>query len=382
MDAELVLEAVGEIGEDLVREAERAKPKRNRLLLAAAACAAVLLLAVGGLNRNTAGVEDALPQLEVNWSEGSFGFEGILCYDIGETGDANPWNRSESIESLPVYRNLAYFDAAGAPVYLSGEEMLELAEEAAAALGETVLTSRTRDFDGQIYGLSAQTTGPVVEVEGNGSIRILFSESVALPEGYSLSYQGEKESLEAALALLEEKYADLTEIPDPVAAISIDYTFSGEPNPLFRIYALGETERESILNYNFSDVTFYEDGEGGLRSISIKNGLCAAEWIGEYPLISPEEAIKLLLKGEYLTTVPEEYLQGGIVSAEQIAKTELVYRTGSNEEIFMPYYRFYVEVDIGADNTPEGLKNYGTYYVPAVRGEYLTDFPVWDESFN
>ena len=28
------------------------------------------------------------------------------------------------------------------------------------------------------------------------------------------------------------------------------------------------------------------------------------------------------------------------------------------------------------------LKNYGTYYVPAVQSEYLNVLPVWDGRFN
>ena len=36
----------------------------------------------------------------------------------------------------------------------------------------------------------------------------------------------------------------------------------------------------------------------------------------------------------------------------------------------MPYYRFYVELpDMKMDN---GLKNFGAFYVPAVKAEYIT----------
>ena len=63
-----------------------------------------------------------------------------------------------------------------------------------------------------------------------------------------------------------------------------------------------------------------------------------------------------------------------------IKKVELVYRTSEMEEIYMPYYRFYVELP--EENLEHGLKTYGAYYVPAVEGSYLTNMPVYDGSFN
>ena len=46
----------------------------------------------------------------------------------------------------------------------------------------------------------------------------------------------------------------------------------------------------------------------------------------------------------------------------------------------MPYYRFYVELpDMEREN---GLKTYGAYYVPAVKGEYISNMPVWEGTFN
>ena len=47
----------------------------------------------------------------------------------------------------------------------------------------------------------------------------------------------------------------------------------------------------------------------------------------------------------------------------------------------MPYYRFYVEVELNVVKTND-LKTYGAYYVPAVSGEYLTDMPTWNGQFD
>jgi len=112
--------------------------------------------------------------------------------------------------------------------------------------------------------------------------------------------------------------------------------------------------------------------------------LDAAEKIGDYPIITAQEAQNLLLKGSYLTTVPSEYLTGGKITEEAIVKTELIYRTNQHEQTFMPYYRFYVELgELHPDHWPEGLINYGAYYVPAVEGEYLSGLPAPGElNFN
>ncbi len=97
--------------------------------------------------------------------------------------------------------------------------------------------------------------------------------------------------------------------------------------------------------------------------------------MGDYPIISAEEAKKLLLNKNYITTVPNEF-----PGESYIAKTELVYRTGAHEKYFMPYYRFYVELP--AAEREGGMKTYGAYYVPAVLGSYISNMPVWDGSFN
>lgn len=97
--------------------------------------------------------------------------------------------------------------------------------------------------------------------------------------------------------------------------------------------------------------------------------------VGEYPIITAEEAKEFLRKGNYITTAPYE-----MPGEEFIGKVELVYRAGERERYYMPYYRFYVELPEAAMD--DGLKAYGAYYVPAVESAYLSDMPVWDGSFN
>jgi len=73
--------------------------------------------------------------------------------------------------------------------------------------------------------------------------------------------------------------------------------------------------------------------------------------------------------------VPMEY---GAPTAGNIAHVELVYHTGKYEDVFMPYYRFYVALPVVYPGEAErlsayGLTSYGIYDVLAVRPEYIAN---------
>jgi hypothetical protein len=114
--------------------------------------------------------------------------------------------------------------------------------------------------------------------------------------------------------------------------------------------------------------------------IRLNNGLCTAEKLGDYPLISVSEAKEKLLSGQYQTNVPVQ------MPGEQfLAKVELVYRTGPKEESLLPYYRFYMELQ-DADGwqmtQDNGLKTYGAYYVPAIQDAYISNLSTYNGHFN
>ena len=137
---------------------------------------------------------------------------------------------------------------------------------------------------------------------------------------------------------------------------------------------LRENETEQLINYNFNRVTFGCNDEGRLFIARIYQPDLSVK-IGDYPIIDSRQAKELLLKGNYITTVPYE-----ISEKESIKKVELVYRTGEGEQYFMPYYRFYMELP--DEEQENGLKTYGAYYVPAVEGSYISNMPVWDGGFQ
>ena len=62
-----------------------------------------------------------------------------------------------------------------------------------------------------------------------------------------------------------------------------------------------------------------------------------------------------------------------ITDVEGVDKVELVYRNSRTEEVFLPYYRFYVALP--EEQVGDGLITYGAYYVPAVQEDYLSNMP-------
>ena len=85
-------------------------------------------------------------------------------------------------------------------------------------------------------------------------------------------------------------------------------------------------------------IVFYCDDDGKLFLVRIHSPNLTQK-VADYPVISPAEAMRLLSKGKYITSVPYRFS-----GTEFVAKAELIYRTGDLEAYFMPYYRFYVEI--------------------------------------
>ena len=92
-------------------------------------------------------------------------------------------------------------------------------------------------------------------------------------------------------------------------------------------------------------------------------------------------ADRLFNRGEY-AAAKAEYAE--LSKDKSLSKAELVYRGGRTEETLLPYYRFYVLLpeELQPDAAAEDLAVYGAYYVPAIAGEYITNMPLYDGSFN
>ena len=411
MNAEDISNALNEINEEYIESANerrKTKVKKSGLIKwvsAAAAIAVVVLIGtkvfvpntpegndepVGEVGGTEAEYGAYLPILEyIESNTTAYGFEGYMAYDISELSSGNPWNEEMVFEALPVYRNNS-FNEIGIAYPGIGEEAMNkklenIAEKTDLEMRGIIEATYVGDFssgtgipDDFVTSIEADFGNCTIEIQSNGGVVAMYNgfEGEALPEEYSFTYNNttEGEAFET-IAYLYENYGDIIGLPEATFVTSKEYTFSGEEIRDYRIYDFSGDKISDMLNFAFNEVQLAPNDEGKLMLIRINDKLSCAEKIGDYPIISPDEAKDMLLEGGYITTVPYE-----MPGKKYIAKCELIYRSGISENIWMPYYRFLVELPEMAQEN--GLKNFGAYYVPAVKLEYIEGLPLWNGSFN
>ena len=157
-----------------------------------------------------------------------------------------------------------------------------------------------------------------------------------------------------------------------------DYNIYGERDRTYLAYEGSGDLGEQIVQYALCRTEFILDEEqalpgstGGLWMLRRYDRLAAADLVGEYPLLLPEEARALLAAGYYTTGVPVDWPGEDCIEA-----VELTYRESGG--LLMPFYRFWVRCDEAPRSEAEqalGLNTYGAFYVPAVRTEYWSALP-------
>lgn len=410
-------EQSGEPSEDKIPEASPII-KRNRpwikwiVLAACLVSVAIIFIKVF----STKPIEPApepedLPMLTVPEDSGEgMGFEGYMVYDIAEIVNDNPWTETMGISTLPVYKNLLSYDEnyhiLGADFDKMKELLLNVADRLAMGVDPLDIADDTPDNNTKAaitekFAQTGQTVpenyfsptfvmieekGIKIEVDQHLTAKITFEPTITLPDEYNFTHYASHDQVTAVAEYLKAAYENLIEMGNPQINIyGGDYaTFSEEDSEIYggqqaqsysiEFYdAIGDHANQ-IVNYNFHRVAFYCNDDGKLFLARVFQP-DLSEKIGDYPIITVNEAKALLENGNYITSVPEE-----LPGLEYEAKVELVYRTGGMEQYFMPYYRFYIELpDMEKE---DGLKTYGAYYVPAVEGAYISNMPLWDGSFN
>lgn len=331
------------------------------------------------------------------WRGGGMGFEGVMYHNIGELEDslqANPWNENCDIATLPVYRNGTHLDGAGTPWGLCEEEMLALLERAAEDLGVGILEINKKwstmvGAEDLLTGLSASVDreGWKLEVSANGEVEFRVDE-MPLPVSW--------ERTERLESYLLEEFSDLLHFQLPVSAVRLQRSSDHEMGYYYYAYDGAGSMEEQILNAAFRYSRLYATvtASSGLNgTIRLYDWLIKAEKLGDYPIITAEEAKERLLQGKYVTSVPYE-----IPGEDYVSAVELVYRDGPLEDYYLPYYCFWVDlspvepIKEEPESYPNGageewrcqepLVTYGAYYVPALPEEYLTNLTVYDGRFN
>jgi len=251
-----------------------------------------------------------------------------------------------------VYKNDAY-DSSGAGIPKGYEEgtMQKHLEETADLLGLEILSTESSRDGLFVTELRAETDQGDLVIHANGVITYFPTD------------------VEWEISELVERYREFLDFQNPEVVKLRDYTIYGEQNQDCKIYDAQGDEIEEILNYNFNYAQFAPTQDGKLFLIRKQDKRSLADKLGDYPIISVKEATKLLVNEKYQTSVPYEF-----PGKKYIGKVELIYRTGRSEEYLLPYYRFYVELTNEA--LSNGLKTYGAYYVPAIKGSYIKNMPT------
>lgn len=369
-----------------VEEADRPVKKRTtwRRWGAMAACLAVLL-GVGFLffPRSSPDVPDPvpteLPTLPVSMgpSLGGYGFEGYYVRDISDLKNTSPSQIGSLPDTLPVFRNAT----GGYPLQAATEEykakMLTLCRSVAGRLGwDAEKTAEV--WEERSDGLAPTTVtatgadGVKIEVDQFMTVTISYPDrNRPFSENVLPTYDDAHKLAEKLLA----EYRDLMNFANPQICITGGYyNIDGEQSYDIAFVETGGTQTEELLEFFFHGAEFFcnEGGEPWLIHLRCTD---MSDKVGDYPIITAQQAQAQLVAGHYITSCGWE-----MPGEAYIRKVELVYRTGEYDEYFMPYYRFYVEL---LEEAPvEGCMHLAAYYVPAVAEEYLAPLSTWDGRFN
>ena len=369
-----------------VEEADRPVKKRTtwRRWGAMAACLAVLL-GVGFLffPRSSPDVPDPvpteLPTLPVSMgpSLGGYGFEGYYVRDISDLKNTSPSQIGSLPDTLPVFRNAT----GGYPLQAATEEykakMLTLCRSVAGRLGWDA-ENMTVVWDERNGGLVPTTVtatgadGVKIEVDQFMTVTISYPDrNRPFSENVLPTYDDAHKLAEKLLA----EYRDLMNFANPQICITGGYyNIDGEQSYDIAFVETGGPQTEELLEFFFHGAEFFCNEDGEPRIIRLR---CTdlSDKVGDYPIITAQQAQAQLVAGHYITSCGWE-----MPGEAYIRKVELVYRTGEYDEYFMPYYRFYVEL---LEEVPvEGCMHLAAYYVPAVAEEYLAPLSTWDGRFN
>ena len=356
------LEKLTPIDDVLIERAQMASPVRAYFKwIAVAACAAVVF-SVGFFGwRHT-----RLPLLTIE--TGRFeaaGFEGYMACDIDEIITANPWTAADRITHLPVMRNTLRSPNGQQTEMVS--RMKDLLMDTAVCLGMDTAVLTISDSSSAQEGPRFFVENDLYKVEVDATLSaIVEHKAFTLPADCFLH---DSRGIYRIAEYLLKEYGAYIHMADPqvdlseAESLSIISFFEGSSDPVQR-----------LLNYHFTYVKFFFFEDGKVVSRQYQADL--SDILGQYPIVTAEQALDLLSSGYFITSVTQDTFPG----TAYVRRTELVYRNDISETLYIPYYKFYVELPGWNDRLESGLHMYGVYYVPAVEKKYIRNMPVWDGS--
>ena len=397
MKSDKFLSAIGNIDDDFIEEAAQFKTQaqkpRRKLWLRYGSLAACLLVAVftcvhfwpaaeptPRMGPDRQGTALNLPKLTIDTNHSATEIIKKAA-DVSLRDDGSPWSEDLKVKEMPVYRNTMYGAAERESVPAAEEKLKDQVEIVAASLEAQIQdisygkeTAESDDANGTagatFYKATAATDQGEISVTSDYYTVVEFSPSIELPEEYRvLPSEMDKEKAEAVADYLLKKFGGLMSFQNPKQSTSAVYDEMGSLKWIIKGYDDSGDAKDEIINYSMKQMIFQADDLGNLKSIILKDNLAGSKKIDSYPIITSSDAEKLLKKGNYIT-----FGENPLPDIEQIENVNLVYLAGGSYETFLPYYSFDIRSqDIHSETS--GLAQYATYYVPAVKGEYISNMP-------
>lgn len=372
---------------------------------------------------------NGLPVLKQSSLPSGFGYEGLSVFYPWELDTNNPWNDNVSLATLPVFENYVVKTSQGlygmAPIFLSEEDMTERLYAAAEEYGKEIKCTvyhREAKYGGrddsefgtvEAFGicedviLSVGSKGEVSCYFDYSRVRYHMSDTERAEHGaYDIkpielgqltpkSDTVTKEELDLIIDLINSAFPN--SISTDVSEGYREISYAGKTGekrmfPYVYFFDRADDVTENILNYNFRSYRIsFSDDMSKIEGFSLPSDMSLyTDKLGDYPIITADEARAYLLAGDYLTTVPEFEMVSDVISSDQVQKCELVYLRSHLNTCFLPYYKFHVRIrDLETpvlNGDGEMLKHYGVFYVPAVREEYILDYSpsigIWQPTKN
>ncbi|WMJ22405.1 hypothetical protein RBG61_10450 [Paludicola sp. MB14-C6] len=298
----------------------------------------------------------------------------------------HPWKPSVQLTTMPVFKNKAKTDGSGVTTSgLTDEQLQQKIDVITKQLGvlpkkyEQITCGGTDNGykEDDFFELTAICDNVKISVNRIGQISIAFLKPITLPYKVTPTQKYTRLDYECTIDFLYGQYKNILNIKNPQYNFdNSNYNEDDKCLTSLEIYEGSDNLTQTILGYHFKTAHFSLNENGELSGIWITE-TDLSEKLGDYPIVSEDEAKQILTQGNYKSWATNEPFSGDISLIEH---TELVYHNERFEENFMPLYRFYVKIpEVKNEN---GLQAYNIYYVPAVEPRFMKNMPQPDMRFN
>lgn len=382
-----LLKLIGEIDEsylDWVNLGKKRKPPVWPKLLAVAGLLA--FLGVGLVWQNLLPKPEPVPEGDLPLLPAGeivthgMGFSGLMAYHVEELDDGNPWHEAMVFSTLPVYKNPNYRDwrksSSDDPkqIKITAKNTQKVARlfKVRIAAGNRDLLKGYVSQGGYTFSSFSPEYIRVFSASMKPGVHVLIPADVDSSSKEALRAFGEE--------LLKERPEWLIGKNLEMELVGGDYTYDGIRSLDIRYYESDRDPYEAFLKHQLGpslELGFISEGKG-IHCLSYDLAQAdEEEKVGDYPLISLQEAEDMMASGSYISNVPAKFPEEGIIAA-----VDLVYLDWTSQPYLIPYYLFYVELTDPMFTRENGLKTFGLYYVPAIDPAYQEEWPVYDGAFN